>query len=53
MKCPKCDSGRRGDKQNHICADCGRQFIDNYSVLGYSLDVKKNMPKNVLQWYGL
>ncbi|XGB39844.1 MAG: hypothetical protein LVT47_02925 [Cyanobacteria bacterium LVE1205-1] len=24
-----------GDKQNHIYADCGRQFIDNYSVLGH------------------
>ncbi|PZO37094.1 MAG: IS1 family transposase, partial [Pseudanabaena frigida] len=28
MKCPKCGSthirknGKRGDKQNHICADC-------------------------------
>ena len=37
MKCPKCGSthirknGKRGDKQNHICADCGRQFIDHYS----------------------
>lgn len=47
MKCPKCGSshirknGKRGDKQNHICADCGRQFIDHYSVLGYSQDVKK------------
>ncbi|ELS34846.1 insertion element protein [Pseudanabaena biceps PCC 7429] len=47
MKCPKCGSthirknGKRGDKQNHICADCGRQFIDNYSVLGYSQDVKR------------
>jgi transposase-like protein/HPt (histidine-containing phosphotransfer) domain-containing protein len=47
MKCPKCGSthirknGKRGEKQNHICADCGRQFIDNYSVLGYSQDVKK------------
>jgi transposase-like protein len=47
MKCPKCGSshilknGKRGDKQNHICADCGRQFINNYSVLGYSQDVKK------------
>ena len=45
MKCPKCGSthirknGKCGDKQNHICADCGRQFIDNYSVLGYSQDV--------------
>ncbi|NUN67153.1 IS1 family transposase (plasmid) [Pseudanabaena biceps] len=47
MKCPKCGSshirknGKRGDKQNHICADCGRQFIDSYSVLGYSQDIKK------------
>ena len=41
MQCPKCGSshirknGKRGEKQNHICADCGRQFIDSYSQRGY------------------
>ena len=34
MKCPKCGSehirknGIKQGKQNHICADCGRQFIN-------------------------
>ena len=47
MKCPKCGSshirknGFRGEKQNHICADCGRQFIEHYSKRGYSQDVKE------------
>nr|WP_144052519.1 IS1 family transposase [Pseudanabaena biceps] len=46
MKCPKCGSThirKMGTRRqtNHICADCGRQFIDNYSVLGYSQDVKE------------
>ena len=46
MKCPKCGSthirknGKRGDEQNHICADCGRQFIDNYSAIAYSPKIK-------------
>ncbi len=37
MKCPRCCStrtsknGRKKGKQNHICLDCGRQFIDVYS----------------------
>ncbi len=28
-------------RPTHICADCGRQFIDNYSRRGYSQDVKE------------
>jgi transposase-like protein len=47
MQCPKCGSshirknGKRGAKQNHICADCGRQFIDSYSQHGYEPKVKE------------
>ena len=47
MECPSCGSkhirknGHRANKQNHICVDCGRQFIDRYSSLGYGKKVKK------------
>jgi transposase-like protein len=36
MQCPVCQSrhirknGRKKGKQNYICVDCGRQFIDRY-----------------------
>ncbi|BAQ61880.1 hypothetical protein GM3708_3506 (plasmid) [Geminocystis sp. NIES-3708] len=39
MKCPECGSnhihknGIKKGKQNHLCVDCGRQFID-YSQRG-------------------
>ena len=43
MQCPKCGAnhirknGKMRGKQNHICVDCGRQFIDVYTILqGYS-----------------
>ena len=48
MKCPECNSthirknGIRKGKQNHICVDCRRQFIDAYSPpRGYSETVKR------------
>ena len=47
MQCPECGSqhirknGHRGDKQNYLCASCGRQFIDRYDSHGYSDDVKR------------
>ncbi len=48
MQCPYCESteirknGKRRGKQNHICVNCGRQFIDVYnSPKGYSDDIKK------------
>ncbi|MBD2516688.1 NYN domain-containing protein [Nostoc sp. FACHB-973] len=34
MKCPRCDStsyrknGRRNDKQNYLCKNCGKQFLE-------------------------
>jgi len=43
MKCPECQSthvnknGQKKGKQNYICVDCGRQFIDCYQPhKGYS-----------------
>ena len=47
MQCPECGSqhirknGNRRGKQNHICVNCGRQFIDHYQPRGYSDDVKR------------
>jgi transposase-like protein len=47
MICPDCQSinlkknGLKRGKQNHICSDCGRQFIDVYSERGYLPKVKK------------
>jgi transposase-like protein len=48
MQCPECQSthirknGQKKGKQNHICVNCGRQFIDVYDLQkGYSADVKR------------
>ena len=47
MNCPKCHSnnirknGHRRKKQNYQCKNCGRQFIDSYSELGYPKKVKE------------
>ena len=47
MNCPDCQSnhirknGHRRGKQNHICVDCGRQFVENPKAhRGYSDDVR-------------
>ncbi len=47
MECPECQSkhirknGRRRGKQNHICVNCGRQFVSNpQTQLGYSDDAR-------------
>ena len=52
MQCPECKSthirknGKRRGKQNPICVDCGRQFIDHYTPLqGYSDEVKRECLK--------
>jgi transposase-like protein len=52
MQCPECQSthirknGNRRGKQNHICVDCGRQFIDHYTPRqGYSDEVKRECLK--------
>jgi transposase-like protein len=47
MECPKCGSkyirknGHRQSKQNYLCKNCGRQFVEFYSQRGYSSDVKQ------------
>jgi len=47
MKCPDCGgehirkNGHRKQKQNYICVNCGRQFLDQYDSQGYSDDVKQ------------
>lgn len=58
MKCPKCEStqisknGRHHGKQNYICKNCGRQFLDSYSPKGYSDDVKQLCLKMYLNGMG-
>jgi transposase-like protein len=48
MQCPEGKSthirknGNRRGKQNHLCVDCGRQFIDHYTPRqGYSDALKR------------
>ncbi len=58
MQCPECQSthirknGIKRGKQNHICVDCGRQFVErDETSRGYSDEVKR-MLENVRQWHG-
>ena len=48
MQCPECRSthirknGHRKEKQNYICADCHRQFINDYQPYrGYSDEMRR------------
>ena len=47
MNCPYCTStqirknGHRRGKQNYICVNCARQFIESYSKRGYSDEIRK------------
>jgi hypothetical protein len=48
MACPECKSERinkngcKRGKQNYICVECGRQFIENYeSHRGYAQEIKQ------------
>jgi transposase-like protein len=59
MECPECNSshvrknGVRRGKQNHICVDCGRQFIDRYETTrGYSDSVKRDCLKMYVNGLG-
>jgi transposase-like protein len=52
MECPDCHSthirknGKRRGKQNHICVECNRQFLDRYDPpSGYSDDIKRECLK--------
>ena len=47
MECPECQSthlrnnGQRRGTQNHLCLECGRQFVENPSVeRGYADDIR-------------
>lgn len=59
MNCPHCGSqstsknGRRGGRQNYICKDCGRQFLEAYCPRGYSHEVRQiciRMRKNGMKY---
>jgi transposase-like protein len=59
MQCPECGStntcknGHRRGKQNHICTDCRRQFIEDYQPhLGYSEEVKRECLKMYVNGMG-
>ncbi len=59
MECPECKSthirknGIKKGKQNHICVNCGRQFIDRYETTrGYSDDVKQECLKMYVNGMG-
>ena len=47
MKCPCCDSnhirknGKQRSKQNYICAQCSRQFIEYHNQKSYSDEIKR------------
>jgi insertion element IS1 protein InsB len=47
MQCPDCGSthirknGHRKGKQNHVCVVCGRQFLEDYTPLGYDDQTKQ------------
>lgn len=60
MECPECKSthirknGKRKGKQNHICVQCGRQFINQYeSQRGYSESIKRDCLKMYVNGMGL
>jgi transposase-like protein len=59
MQCPECKSdhinknGHKKGKQNYICVNCGRQFIDCYETqIGYSEEVKRECLKMYVNGMG-
>jgi len=59
MQCPQCQSthirknGIKRGKQNHICVDCGRQFIEYYETSrGYSNEIKRECLKMYVNGMG-
>ena len=59
IKCLECQSthvnknGHKRGKQNYICVDCGRQFIDCYNgQQGYSEEVKRECLKMYVNGMG-
>ena len=60
MKCPECRSthinknGNKKGKQNYICVDCQRQFLDCYQTQrGYSDELKSECLKMYVNGMGL
>jgi insertion element IS1 protein InsB len=59
MKCPECGgehirkNGHRQHKQNYICVGCGRQFLTEYDLRGYSDDVKRLCLKMYVNGMGI
>ena len=60
MQCPECKSthihknGNKKGKQNYICVECGRQFIDCYQPYrGYSDKFKQECLKMYVNGMGL
>jgi DNA-binding GntR family transcriptional regulator/ribosomal protein L37AE/L43A len=49
--CPNCQSssvnrnGNRDGKQNYLCKQCGRQFLESYLPLGYSPEIREKCIK--------
>jgi transposase-like protein len=47
MNCPHCNAeeinknGTRNHKQNYICKQCQKQFLESYSQRGYSTEVRE------------
>ncbi len=59
MQCPECKSnhirknGKMRGKQNHICVECRRQFIDVYTApQGYSNEIKAQCLKMYVNGMG-
>jgi transposase-like protein len=59
MQCPKCNSNhinknsQKKGKQNYICRNCGRQFIDRYEPYkGYPQEVKEECLKMYVNGMG-
>lgn len=59
MQCPECTSshirrnGKKRGKQNHICVNCGRQFIGQYELpKGYSDEFKRECLKMYVNGVG-
>jgi len=60
MECPECQSthinknGQKKGKQNYICVECGRQFIDSYETYrGYSDQLRNECLKMYVNGMGL
>lgn len=59
MQCPSCGSthirknGKKRGKQNHICVDCRRQFIDTYEpAKGYCNQIQQDCLKMYVNGMG-